>query len=690
MSLWITEAEVVRLMDMKGAIAALDRALALEAAGKAENMVKTHVIWGGHHTLHAIGATFAEEGFVGTKTWAHANGAAPLLILFDSHNGSLKAIIEAFALGQLRTGGISGLATKYLAADGASDMALIGTGKQAMTQLAAVAAVRPLRRVRAFSRDGAAGVRRAGQEGLGLNAEEASSVAHAVDGAGIVTLVTRATKPVLGSGMVAAGTHVNAVGAISPERTEFEPALLSRCAAVVADSVPQVQNLSSEFMQYYGRDESKWRAVRPLSAVVAEGKGRPAGADLTLFKAMGMGISDLALGIEILRRAGRAAPRPRISAPATRQTVRLKEAPHERDRPFHRSIRCQARRNGSLARDRHPQGDDRRRDRAPGESPASGQRPPALDHRASARRARATALPPASRLRSMSCCRASGPCPYRQNSTQVNFVIRGRGHSIVGGKRFEVNLYDVWNTPSMHIYWHGNDSKDIQVRLTYSNAALLELMNIHYVEENPPPIEPVKHEEQSEEDKRRRISPYGTIKLDDEGAYLMPYEVLINPPTVESKALHWPWEQVKHHLDKLQALGKDYVGRRLYMLYNPMTGRTNGCTPSFFATMTVRPPKIVDRPHRHTSAAINYYFHGTGRSTVGGEVFEWKAGDLMLSAPGWAVHNHASYDDFVYELTVQDQPLNIAMESLLWQESLKLPLAVLGVQEGFGTNRAAG
>ena len=87
--------------------------------------------------------------------------------------------------------------------------------------------------------------------------------------------------------------------------------------------------------------------------------------------------------------------------------------------------------------------------------------------------------------------------PYRQNSTQVNFVIRGSGHSVVGGKRFEVNLYDVWNTPSMHIYWHGNDGKDIQARLTYSNAALLELMNIHYVEENPPPIEPVKHEEQS-------------------------------------------------------------------------------------------------------------------------------------------------------------------------------------------------
>src|SRR5260370_634029 len=100
--------------------------------------------------------------------------------------------------------------------------------------------------------------------------------------------------------------------------------------------------------------------------------------------------------------------------------------------------------------------------------------------------------------------------PYRQNSTQVNFVIRGRGHSIVGGKRFEVNLYDVWNTPSMHIYWHGNDGKDIQARLTYSNAALLKLMNIHYVLENPPPVEPVKHKQQLDTTTRCADRPYRT------------------------------------------------------------------------------------------------------------------------------------------------------------------------------------
>ena len=113
----------------------------------------------------------------------------------------------------------------------------------------------------------------------------------------------------------------------------------------------------------------------------------------------------------------------------------------------------------------------------------------------------------------------------------------------IGGKRFASELYDVWNTPSMHAYWHGNDGKALLVRLTYSNAALLEMMNIHYVEENPPAAEAVKHEEMADEDKKRRVSPYGTFKLTDDGAYLMPYEALINPPAVESKALHWPWQE---------------------------------------------------------------------------------------------------------------------------------------------------
>ena len=78
-----------------------------------------------------------------------------------------------------------------------------------------------------------------------------------------------------------------------------------------------------------------------------------------------------------------------------------------------------------------------------------------------------------------------------------------------------------------------------------------------------------------------------------DGAYLMPYEQLINPDTMPSKPLHWPWKLVKQHLDQLEALGTSYVGRRLYLLFNPATGRTNGTTQNFFATMTIRPSRVL-------------------------------------------------------------------------------------------------
>ena len=281
--------------------------------------------------------------------------------------------------------------------------------------------------------------------------------------------------------------------------------------------------------------------------------------------------------------------------------------------------------------------------------------------------------------------------PIRHNSTQVNFVIKGRGHSIVGGKRIDFEQYDTFNFPSMQTYWHVNDGDEVQARLTYSNAALLEKMNVHIVEEDPPvelqAISEDKAEKAEREADPKRKSPYGTFQLTEDGAWLMPYEILIAPEAVESHALHWPWKKVKAELDKLAALGTDYVGRRLYLLWNPMTGRTNGTTPNFFATITIRPPGVVDRPHRHVSAAMNYIFHGKGKSNVGGKIYHWESGDLLLTAPGWEVHNHSTVgDEHVYELTIQDQPLNILMESLLWQEDMKKPWHVLGAEYGFDTN----
>ena len=305
--LWITEAEVVSILDLDAAIAALEAGLRVEAAGGAKNLTKTVASWGDGDTLHALGAVMPGRGVVGTKSWAHTgHGATPLLTLYDARDGSLLAIIEAFALGQLRTGGISAVATKHLAGADAREMAVIGAGKQAFAQVAAVAAVRGLERVRVYSptreHRGAFAARL--RAAFGFDVVEASSVAEAVANAPIVTLITRATEPVLRAADLAPGTHLNAVGAIVPSRVEFAQDVFERAATIVVDSKEAVAKLSREFIEQFGAaGEPGWNRVQPVSALVAARAGRPSDADLTLFKAMGMGISDLALGIEILHAA---------------------------------------------------------------------------------------------------------------------------------------------------------------------------------------------------------------------------------------------------------------------------------------------------------------------------------------------------------------------------------------------------
>jgi alanine dehydrogenase len=306
-ALWIAEADVVAMMHLGQAIDALEAGLKLQAAGGAQNMTKTHVTWGGGHTLHAIGATYEGAGIVGSKTWAHTEGGAtPLVILWNAQSGALEAVIEAFALGQMRTGAISGVATRWMAREDADTLALYGTGKQAMTQLAAVAAVRRLRRVRVFGRDAdrrAKFVAQAERQEFGFELEPVSDAREASAGAQIITLVTRAREAFLSSAMVEQGAHINAVGAITPEREEFAQDLFPRAGLIAADDPPSARKLSRELREHFGDSDSAWRSVVPLSQIVAAAKPRPGNCDVSIFKAMGMGVSDLALGIELVRRA---------------------------------------------------------------------------------------------------------------------------------------------------------------------------------------------------------------------------------------------------------------------------------------------------------------------------------------------------------------------------------------------------
>ncbi|HSV83636.1 MAG TPA: hypothetical protein VLK85_30935 [Ramlibacter sp.] len=277
--------------------------------------------------------------------------------------------------------------------------------------------------------------------------------------------------------------------------------------------------------------------------------------------------------------------------------------------------------------------------------------------------------------------------PRARNATALDICLRGSGIARVGRKELRIERHDVWNTPAMVPHTWRNTGDDLLVRLTYSNLPLLDFMGVVYVDPHPQ-MPDLNTEETDGIDlgARRARDAAAPIPIGADGADLRGYEWLVDIDRVDAKVLHWPWKEVSPHLGGLYAMDLRYSGRHLYLMYNPATGRLMGTTPVHFATIAKNPPGKIDRPHRHTSASINYYLWGHGKSTVEGERVEWEGGDLQFSAPGWATHNHGSREQGFVALTVQDHPLHLSMDSLMWQEELKGPVRHLGSAKGFQTN----
>jgi len=295
---YLSEQDVVSVLDMPRAIDALQDTLAAQGRNEARNLPKSLATWGDGSSMHALGSVMTAGGYAGFKTWVHTKqGGGSVFSLFDANAGTLLAIIEARALGMLRTAAISGVATRTLAPPRAGTAALVGTGPQALTQLAALAAVRELRSVRVYSPTPEK--RRAFVERVApkypFEVVAADSLPQALEGAEIVTLITRAAEPFVSAADLAACRHLNAVGAILPAKAEFAQDVFERADAVVVDDLENARRGSRELRERYGADGAPWQGVTVLSELLAAGAARPADARLTIFKGMGMGLSDLAM-----------------------------------------------------------------------------------------------------------------------------------------------------------------------------------------------------------------------------------------------------------------------------------------------------------------------------------------------------------------------------------------------------------
>jgi alanine dehydrogenase len=304
-ALYLTEADVQRLVTVKDAIATLELLFESWPEPATVNLPRQRARVG-KGSFNLMGAAWGSGEVFGLKAYFGAAGGRFHVVLYSSRDGSLKAMIEADHLGRMRTGAASGLATKILANPGARMLGVIGAGRQALTQVAAVCAVRKIETVRVFARttEHREAFAKQIERSLRVAAEPAASAEAAIGDADVVTTITKSAEPVLRANWLKSGVHVNAAGANAAERREIDAETVLRATVRTTDHLAQARIEAGEYRDLVAAGRLKWQDVAELGDILTEtAPGRRGPADITLFKSLGIALEDIAFADLIVRRA---------------------------------------------------------------------------------------------------------------------------------------------------------------------------------------------------------------------------------------------------------------------------------------------------------------------------------------------------------------------------------------------------
>ena len=305
--LFISEAEVDRLLDIRQAIDAVQEVFGQLATGRAMNVPRFRAKAEGI-VLHTMSAASDDLGLVGVKCYTTTRqGARFHLHLYEQASGRLLAIVEAGRLGQLRTGAATGVAVSFLAPPEVAELGLFGTGLQAQTQLAAVAAVRPIKRAFVYSRSEESREAFAEQysAALGLEIVPVDRPQEAVEDLPLVITATSSAVPVFDGAWLSEGTLVCAVGSNWLTRAEIDATVVRRADNIVCDSIEACRREAGDFVDALEKGIFHWPRAVELADVVAGRAALRKRESISLFKSVGMAIEDLALGARLLAHARR-------------------------------------------------------------------------------------------------------------------------------------------------------------------------------------------------------------------------------------------------------------------------------------------------------------------------------------------------------------------------------------------------
>jgi ornithine cyclodeaminase len=289
-------------LPMGAAVEALEEAFrTLDPTG---GPLRTHVDTP-HGSLLLMPA-FGEAG-VGVKlvslTPANPERGLPFIdasyVLFDAETQALDAVLDGSALTALRTGAVSGLATRFLSPQEAQRLVVFGAGVQARSHLEAMCAVRPVTDLVVVSRSRGAAEDLV-QEGLGRGLTARLGEPEAVREADLVCTCTTAEEPLFDGSWLPAGVHVNAVGSYRPETRELDTESVRRARVVVETREVALAEAGELLIPIREGVIGPDHIAADLGETVRGADVRRSSDDVTLFKSVGMAFEDLVVARAIV------------------------------------------------------------------------------------------------------------------------------------------------------------------------------------------------------------------------------------------------------------------------------------------------------------------------------------------------------------------------------------------------------
>ena len=303
MTLFLRQKDFIPLVSMADCIDALDDAFG-RWSEPGNSVLPRSRIPAGDNLAHFMAAALP-GGIFGYRC-AYYAGRYNWLVLAQTGDPDPLAIMECGWLANVRTGGASGIATKYLAREDAKIHAVIGSGRQAASQVRAVSAVRPIEELRVYNRTEESREKFAAAmaEELDILVIAADSGEACVKGADIISTITNAAEPVLEGAWLSAGVHINGAGANAAQRRELDDAAVLAADLYVTDSVEQAQIEAGAFIDLVAAGKFSWDDVVELGAVVEGAAPRRTSDDqITFFHSLGLTFEDVVFAKLIYDRA---------------------------------------------------------------------------------------------------------------------------------------------------------------------------------------------------------------------------------------------------------------------------------------------------------------------------------------------------------------------------------------------------